>query len=101
MRVNEAIVIGASGELSDFQYLQQLLEELTTEDFCMDDGHRLSPRECFAYLSRVLYNRRNKYASELDLVSCYCHKPSMCSAEDDIACFPFSCFNIWPALAYV
>ena len=66
MRVNDAIVVGASGELSDFQYLQQLLEEITTEDFCMDDGHRLSPRECFAYLSRVLYNRRNKYASDFD-----------------------------------
>lgn len=59
-KVNDRTVIGAGGELSDFQYLITLLYELTTEDFVEDDGASLSPRELFAYLSRVIYNRRSK-----------------------------------------
>jgi len=53
-------VVGAGGEVSDFQYLATLLEQLTTDDFCADDGHCLAPSELYAYLQRVLYNRRNK-----------------------------------------
>ena len=59
-KVNSRTVIGAGGELSDFQYIMTLLDELATEDFLSDDGIELSPREVFAYLTRVLYNRRNK-----------------------------------------
>jgi len=61
--VNDATVLGAGGELSDFQYIQTLLSELATEDYCADDGVQLTPREIYAYLSRVLYNRRNKCAA--------------------------------------
>lgn len=32
-KVNDRCIIAASGELSDFQYLMKLLDELTTEDF--------------------------------------------------------------------
>ncbi|KAK9823028.1 hypothetical protein WJX81_000462 [Elliptochloris bilobata] len=60
-KVNDATVLGAGGELSDFQYIQTLLDELATEDYCADDGMQLTPREVYAYLSRVLYNRRNKF----------------------------------------
>ena len=62
-KVNDLTVIGASGELSDFQYLQTLMEDLVTEDFCMDDGVQLQPKEIYNWLTRVLYNRRNKFAS--------------------------------------
>ena len=62
-KVNDSTVIGASGELSDFQYLQTLMEDLVTEDFCMDDGVQLQPKEIYNWLTRVLYNRRNKFAS--------------------------------------
>jgi len=61
--VNDATVLGAGGELSDFQYIQTLLSELATEAYCADDGVQLTPREIYAYLSRVLYNRRNKCAA--------------------------------------
>jgi len=56
----EVQVIGAGGELSDFQYIMTLLEELMKEDFCLDDDIEMSPREVFAYLNRVIYNRRTK-----------------------------------------
>ena len=48
--------------------LRSLLEELSDDDFCMDDGHSLKPAEVHAYLCRVLYNRRNKCA----LPWCWC-----------------------------
>lgn len=59
-KVNDVCAVGAGGELSDFQYIMRLLEELSTDDFCQDDGHHLKPAEVHSYLTRVLYNRRNK-----------------------------------------
>mmetsp|Transcript_29009 Transcript_29009/g.53308 ORF Transcript_29009/g.53308 Transcript_29009/m.53308 type:complete len:282 (-) Transcript_29009:240-1085(-) len=60
-KVNDKCVIAASGEISDFQFIITLLNELTTEDFCTDDGIEVGPREVHAYLCRVLYNRRNRF----------------------------------------
>ncbi|KFM26878.1 Proteasome subunit beta type-4 [Auxenochlorella protothecoides] len=59
-KVNNCTVLGAGGELSDYQYIVRLLEELADDDFCMDDGHHMKPAEVFSYLTRVIYNRRNK-----------------------------------------
>lgn len=60
IKVNDSCVVGASGEISDFQELQKLLDELATEDYIADDGIVMTPREIHAYLCRVMYNRRNK-----------------------------------------
>lgn len=60
--VGRSTAVGASGELSDFQYLLRLLRELQDEEFAADDGAAaLQPSEIHSYLSRVLYNRRNKF----------------------------------------
>lgn len=59
-KVNDCTVLGAGGELSDYQYIKRLLEELADDDFCMDDGHHMKPHEIYSYLTRVIYNRRNK-----------------------------------------
>lgn len=72
-KVNEATVIGAGGELSDFQYIMQLLDDLTTQDFTTDDKIEMNPKEIYAYLSRVLYNRRNKCVS-----LCVCSSDYLC-----------------------
>ena len=61
--MNDKCVVGASGEISDFQELQKLLDELATEDYIADDGIVSTPREIHAYLCRVMYNRRNKCVS--------------------------------------
>lgn len=58
--VGKNTVIGGSGEYSDFAYILKLLDELTTDDYCLDDGQALRPKEISAYLTRVLYNRRTK-----------------------------------------
>ncbi|PSR76223.1 hypothetical protein PHLCEN_2v8588 [Hermanssonia centrifuga] len=46
--------------MSDFQYIQTLLDELTVEEFTAGDHHELGPAEIHEYLSRVMYARRSK-----------------------------------------
>lgn len=60
--MNGSTLLGAGGELSDFAHIAKLLDELVTEDFVFDDGVQLTAPEAHAYLTRVMYNRRNKCA---------------------------------------
>lgn len=46
--------------MSDFQYIQHLLDELMTAEFNAADGHALGPSEIHEYLSQVMYARRSK-----------------------------------------
>ncbi|XP_074319579.1 proteasome subunit beta type-4-like [Silene latifolia] len=54
-------LLGASGEISDFQELLRYLDDLTLQDNMWDDGNSLGPKEIHSYLTRVMYNRRNKF----------------------------------------
>ncbi|XP_074291140.1 proteasome subunit beta type-4-like [Silene latifolia] len=54
-------LLGASGEMSDFQELLRYLDELVLNDNMWDDGNSLGPKEVHSYLTRVMYNRRNKF----------------------------------------
>ncbi|EEF36029.1 proteasome subunit beta type, putative [Ricinus communis] len=67
-------LLGASGEISDFQEILRYLDELIWEvvliciacspkpdDNMWDDGNSLGPKEVHNYLKRVMYNRRNKF----------------------------------------
>jgi len=58
--VGEFTLIGAGGDMSDFQYLQHILDNLMIEENNEDDGHKLGPREIYEYLSQVMYARRSK-----------------------------------------
>eukprot|EP00877_Chromochloris_zofingiensis_P009749 jgi/Chrzof1/5027/Cz15g09020.t1 len=60
-KISDRIVVAAGGEISDFQYILKMLDELTTDDFRMDDGIQMGPQEVYNYLCRVMYNRRNKF----------------------------------------
>jgi 20S proteasome alpha/beta subunit len=62
IKVNDTCIVGASGEISDFQRIKEMLEELETEDFLAGDAIVVTPRQVHAYLTRVMYNRRNKCA---------------------------------------
>jgi len=56
------VLVAAGGEVSDFQYVLRLLDELVADDLRADDGARVvTPRQVHSYLTRVLYNRRNKF----------------------------------------
>jgi 20S proteasome subunit beta 7 len=65
--------LGASGDLSDLQHVQHMMDQLMygitsyfnlirfrIEDFYTNDGHTLSPEHIYEYLSRVMYARRSK-----------------------------------------
>jgi len=54
-------LVGGSGDFSDFQYIMKLLEQLVTDDSIADDGSLLSPHSIQSYLTRVMYQRRNKF----------------------------------------
>ncbi|GMY32281.1 proteasome subunit beta type-4-like [Fagus crenata] len=54
-------LLGASGEISDFQEILRYLDELILYDNMWDDGNTLGPKEVHNYLTRVMYNRRNKF----------------------------------------
>eukprot|EP00441_Pelagodinium_beii_P042378 CAMPEP_0197649214 /NCGR_PEP_ID=MMETSP1338-20131121/28220_1 /TAXON_ID=43686 ORGANISM="Pelagodinium beii, Strain RCC1491" /NCGR_SAMPLE_ID=MMETSP1338 /ASSEMBLY_ACC=CAM_ASM_000754 /LENGTH=235 /DNA_ID=CAMNT_0043223349 /DNA_START=82 /DNA_END=785 /DNA_ORIENTATION=+ len=59
-KVGEYALLGASGELSDFQYLTDQLDELADEDWLHEDGCSMGPKEYSSYIGRVMYNRRSK-----------------------------------------
>ncbi|KAI0028402.1 proteasome endopeptidase complex beta subunit [Vararia minispora EC-137] len=59
--VGKFTVIGASGDMSDYQYLQTTLDELLiSEEITAADGHSLGPVEIHEYLSRLMYGRRSR-----------------------------------------
>lgn len=58
--VGNNTIIGASGDVSDFQYTTHLLDQLMTEEYVADDGHVLDPKQIYGYLSNVMYGRRTK-----------------------------------------
>ena len=61
MKIGDSVLVGASGEYSDFQSLTRKLEELHQEDVNIDDGYVRSPSEVHNYLRAVMYQRRNKF----------------------------------------
>merc|ERR1712046_448001 len=42
-KFGDSTVVGAGGDLSDFQHIEELLDELISEDALYDDGSRLNP----------------------------------------------------------
>jgi 20S proteasome subunit beta 7 len=58
--VGKYTVLGAGGDMSDFQYMQSILDDLVIEEFTANDGHDLGPAEIHEYLSQVMYGRRSK-----------------------------------------
>ncbi|CEG77891.1 Putative Proteasome subunit beta type [Rhizopus microsporus] len=59
--VGESTIVGASGDISDYQYIQHLLDSLMIKEHCADDGHVLGTPHIYEYLWRVMYNRRSKF----------------------------------------
>lgn len=58
--VGDNTLIGAGGEYSDFQYIMDTLEAMVVDEICIDDGTTLNAAEYHSYLTRVMYQRRNK-----------------------------------------
>lgn len=58
--IGENTLIGASGEISDFQSILESLTTMHQSDVNFDDGYTRTPSEFFNYLRAMLYQRRNK-----------------------------------------
>lgn len=72
-KVGDNAVVGAGGDLSDWQYIQHMMDNLmyvcvpvcvaypcSQQERNEFDGHKLQPRQVYAYLSQVMYERRSK-----------------------------------------
>jgi len=53
-------LIGGSGEMSDYHYVMQLVDDITRDNLNCDDGFEHAPTEIYRYLRAVMYNRRSK-----------------------------------------
>ncbi|GMM48030.1 proteasome core particle subunit beta 7 [Pichia kluyveri] len=60
IQVGDDAVVGISGDISDFQYLERLLDDLQIEDAYDMDQEHLKANHLSEYLTRVMYNRRTK-----------------------------------------
>jgi len=59
--VGASTVIGAGGDMSDFQQLQSTLDEILIDELTHDDGHTLGPTEIYSFLSNLMYSKRSKF----------------------------------------
>ena len=50
-----------SGEMSDFQAIQSMLDGMHQSDINEDDGYTRSPSEVHNYMRAVMYQKRNKF----------------------------------------
>jgi len=54
-------LLGASGDISDFQAIKNIVEGMETQDSCFGDDLVRSPQAIYSYLSRLYYGRRCKF----------------------------------------
>ncbi|EPX75163.1 20S proteasome component beta 7 [Schizosaccharomyces octosporus yFS286] len=59
-KVGNNTIVGIGGDVSDYQHLQRILEDLEIKESNHGDGYALQPSHIHEYLSRVFYARRNK-----------------------------------------
>ncbi|KAJ2775824.1 Proteasome subunit beta type-7 [Coemansia javaensis] len=57
-KVNETTLLGAAGDMGDFQYMKHKLEDVMTHEYDMDDGQRLGTKSVYKCLSNIMYGRR-------------------------------------------
>lgn len=59
-KVGDYTLLGASGEMSDFQKMGEMLDDLDQEDWLSQDGCMMGPKQYASYIGRVMYNKRSK-----------------------------------------
>ncbi|KAL6950244.1 Proteasome subunit beta type-7 [Hanseniaspora vineae] len=64
IRIGTNTIVGVSGDISDMQYIEKLLDDLQVENnydnSYLDNEELLQPSYVFEYLANVMYNRRSK-----------------------------------------
>jgi len=59
--VGSHTVIGAGGDISDWQQIQHTLAKVMLRETVANDRHTLTTAQIYEYLGRVMYNRRSKF----------------------------------------
>ncbi|WFD33150.1 proteasome endopeptidase complex [Malassezia sp. CBS 17886] len=59
-QVGSNVLIGAGGDMSDWQNIKLMLADLIESEQVQGDGHELTPAQLYAYLTQVMYGRRSK-----------------------------------------
>jgi 20S proteasome subunit beta 7 len=72
-KVGQHTLIGASGDLSDYQKIMSMVQETQTYDMAHDDGCSMTPKDYHQYLGRIMYNRS---PSLLKLAPILCSGPN-------------------------
>lgn len=60
-QISDSTMVGASGDMADFQQVKRMLEGLMTDEAILEDGHELTTGQIYEYLSNVMYARRSKF----------------------------------------
>ncbi|PAA51247.1 hypothetical protein BOX15_Mlig022776g1, partial [Macrostomum lignano] len=60
LRVNDATVAAASGDLADMQFLNTVVENHAIDEEIHEHGIAYSPASLHSWLTRVMYNRRSR-----------------------------------------
>ncbi|CBY08939.1 unnamed protein product [Oikopleura dioica] len=60
IKVNDNVLITYTGDVADFQYIEEILEDEQRENDMRNDGYELGPSEYFNLMGRIMYNRRSK-----------------------------------------
>lgn len=58
--VGKHTVVGASGDMADFQQMQKFLDSLMTDEEIAEDGHVLTTSQIYEYMSNLMYQKRSK-----------------------------------------
>ncbi|KAK4058057.1 Proteasome subunit beta type-7 [Microbotryomycetes sp. JL221] len=59
-QVGSQTVVGASGDMADFQQVRKMLDALITSESILEDGQTLTSSQIYEYLSNIMYSRRSK-----------------------------------------
>lgn len=60
-KVGDFTVLGADGDISDFQTINNILEDKMRSEYAFgEEGSELDPRDIWCYLGRIMYNSRSE-----------------------------------------
>ncbi|KAK4054881.1 Proteasome subunit beta type-7 [Microbotryomycetes sp. JL201] len=59
-QVGSSTIVGASGDMADFQKVRKMLDALITSESILEDDQALTSSQIYEYLSNVMYHRRSK-----------------------------------------
>ncbi|RAK98332.1 proteasome core particle subunit beta 7 [Aspergillus ibericus CBS 121593] len=60
-KFGESAIVGFSGDVSDMQYIDRLLESIDIRENYSTNGNTLNAKNLHTYLSKVLYKRRSEF----------------------------------------